>query len=187
MVRWSNLAVPLGAGGIAAWLVSIAFWDTSKQGLLVGLSVIAAGVLVRLARGLPFTNADQYELDEIRGLTAAMSQIARSLRVLVKAVLSGMIGLVVAKPLLAFVQSVDAFSRYEAWFERSMSFFLGFAITYVLWRMLQVVKGDQDLTELQSRFVVRSVERRQAKLFDQQRIDGATAFKAPEGYGRQIQ
>jgi hypothetical protein len=76
MVRWRTILLPLLIGAICWRWVSVDFWDASKQALLVCLSVIAAGVLVRLARALPFTFADQYELDEIRSLTKAVSQIA---------------------------------------------------------------------------------------------------------------
>jgi hypothetical protein len=46
------------------FLVDVKSWDELKAGLLVALSVMAAGVLVRLARGLPFTAVDHYEVDE---------------------------------------------------------------------------------------------------------------------------
>lgn len=188
MLKWSNILVPSLVAIAAGWFVGIAFWDTSKQAFLVGLSVIAAGVLVRLARGLPFTAADHYEVDEIRGLTNAMRQIVRSLRILITAVLLSMLGLVIAKPFIDTLQAAPKFVPYISYIEHSVSGALGFVLTYVSWRMLQVVKGDQDLTELQSKFIVRAVERRQAKIFDQQQADTSTSpFKSPEGYGRRIQ
>jgi hypothetical protein len=76
MIRWRSIVLPLLVGGACYRWVSVEFWDSSKQALLVCLSVIAAGVMVRLARALPFTTADQYELEEIRSLTKAVSQIA---------------------------------------------------------------------------------------------------------------
>ncbi len=188
MTRWTNILVPLVVGVAAGWLVAVPFWDGSKQGLLVGLSVIAAGVLVRLARGLPFTTADQYEVEEIRKLTRAVAQIIRSLRILITAVLAGMLGLVLVKPILDSVQSVQLLSKYSMYVEKTLSGALAFILTYVVLRMLQVVKGDQDLTELQSYFVVRAVERKHAKRFDEQIASNQSQiFKNPEGYGRTIQ
>lgn len=72
MIRWNNLLIPATVGLAAAYLIDLKFWDDQKAGLLVALSVMAAGVLVRLARGLPFTSVDQYELDEVRQLTKAV-------------------------------------------------------------------------------------------------------------------
>lgn len=188
MIRWRNIIIPALAAFAAGRFVSVAFWDASKQGLLVALSVIAAGVLVRLARGLPFTTPDHYEVDEIRRLTKAVSQIIRSLRVLIALVLMGMIGLVLAKPLLDFARDMPQAATYIGYIEAVISGALGLILGYVFFRMLQVVKGDQDLTELQATFVVRAVERKQAKRFEELQTKSATApFKNPEGYGRPIQ
>jgi uncharacterized protein YacL len=148
--------------------------------------VIAAGVLVRLARALPFTTSDQYELDEIRRLTKAVAQIARSLRALLIAVLVGMIGLVVAKPIVAAAKEAPIFEAYAPQIEGLVSGILGFILAYVLFRMLQIVRGDQDLTDLQSGFVVRAVERKQADRFAKQQ-DGAIPFKQPEDFGKPLQ
>jgi hypothetical protein len=168
MVRWRTIFVPLLIGAACSGWVSVDFWDASRQALLVCLSVIAAGVLVRLARALPFTVADQYELDEIRSLTSAVSQIARSLRALLIAVLVGMIGLVVAKPLLDFAAATPVLAEHLALAGSSISGLLGVVIGYVFFRMLQVVSSDQSLTELQSKFIVRAVERKQAERFEKQ-------------------
>ncbi len=188
MLRWSNILVPALAAFAAGWLVRVTVWDDSKQGLLVALSVIAAGVLVRLARGLPFTTPDHYEVDEIRKLTEAIRQIVRSLRLLIMFVLAGMFGLVVAKPLFDLAKATPSVAPHAGHVESAVSALLAFILTYVVWRMLQVVKGDQDLTELQSSFVVRAVERRQGKRYEEQQAkSNAKPFKAPENYGQRIQ
>lgn len=183
-MRWFNAALPLVLGFITANCIAVSTWDECKQGLLVALSVIAAGVLVRLARGLPFTTPDHYELDEVRKLTAAVRQIIRSLRILVRIVLSGMIILVLAHPLISYITQI--IPEYALVIEKIISGVLGAILTYVLLRMLQVVKGDQDFTELQSQFIVRAVERRQGKKFEEQTAKTSSEFKNPEGYGRQI-
>jgi hypothetical protein len=186
MVRWRNILLPFLVASLCYRWVSAEFWDGSKQALLVCLSVIAAGVLVRLARALPFTTADQYELDEIRRLTKAVAQIARSLRVLLIAVLVGMIGLVVARPVVAGTKDTAIFAAFGAQIEGLISGILGFVFAYVLFRMLQVVRGDQDLTDLQSGFVVRAVERKQADRFTK-RQEGSAPFRQPEDFGKPLQ
>jgi hypothetical protein len=188
MIRWRTLLVPLVAAAAAALLVLVGFWDASKQGLLVALSVVATGVLVRIARGLPFTTPDHYEVEEIRTLAKAVSRIIRALRALIFFVLAGMVSLVLAKPVLDFALAVPALQPLAGYAERAISAGLAFILTYVFVRMLQVVKGDQDLAELQSKFIVRAVERKQAKRFEeQQRAESAPVLKRPEGYGRVMQ
>jgi hypothetical protein len=187
MIRWQTLIIPILAGGLAAAFVSVNFWDLSKQAFLVSLSVIAAGVLVRLARGLPFTNVDHYEVEEIRDLTKAVDQICRSLRALIFVVLLAMVFLVLAKPVVEAAKLAQITAPYGERIVQISSGLLGFLIGYIFMRMVQVIQGDYDLTKLQSKFVVRAVERKQLKQFDG--LDpkvGKAQFKNPEGYGKII-
>jgi hypothetical protein len=188
MIRWRTLIFPVLAGFLAAGFVSVAFWDLSKQAFLVSLSVIAAGVLVRLARGLPFTNVDHYEVEEIRELTKAVDQICRSLRALILVVLVAMVFLVLAKSVVDTAKTAQITLDYGERIEAFASGLLGFLVGYIFVRMVQVIQGDYDLTKLQSKFIVRAVERKQAKQFDVLETKGASApFKNPEGYGKVIQ
>jgi hypothetical protein len=188
MIRWQTLIIPMLAGGLAATFVGVDFWDLSKQAFLVSLSVIAAGVLVRLARGLPFTNVDHYEVEEIRDLTKAVDQICRSLRALIFVVLLAMVFLVLAKPVVEAAKLAQITAPYGDRIVQIFSGLLGFLIGYIFMRMVQVIQGDYDLTKLQSKFVVRAVERKEAKRFDGLETKSEnTSFKAPEGYGKIIQ
>lgn len=166
----------------------LALWETSKQALLVCMSVIAAGVLVRLARGLPFTNADHYEVDEIRQLTSALGQIIRSLKALIIVVFVSMMALIFAKPLADALRGVTMLAPASPYIDPAISALLGLLVGYVLWRIYQVVHGDEDLTELQGKFVVRAVERAQAKRFEAQQARDAPdeEFKNPIGYGKSL-
>jgi ABC-type amino acid transport system permease subunit len=184
VIRWYNIIIPVAVGLMAAALMDIAFWDELKAGLLVALSVMAAGVLVRLARGLPFTSVDHYEVDEVRQLTRAIDQIMRSLKLLVLVVVIGMVALVIALPLQkALGPHFSSNGRF--WIGCAVSGFIGLTLSYVCTRMWQVIRGDLELTGLQSKFVVRAVERKQAKRFDDQisNADGVK-FKSPDDYGK---
>ncbi|MBH5372962.1 hypothetical protein [Bradyrhizobium glycinis] len=155
-----------------------------KAGLLVALSVMAAGVLVRLARGLPFTSADHYEVDEVRRLTKAVEQIMRSLKLLILAVLLAMIVLVTAASVLeAFNRHMPAFCH---WVGPALSGTIGLLLAYVCIRMWQVIRGDQELTSLQSKFIVRAVERKQAARFEDQIAPSEGNFKPPADYGKVV-
>ena len=130
MVRWRNIVIPLLVAAFCWLLVPVDFWDANRQALLVCLSVVAAGVLVRLTRALPFTAADQYELDEVRRVTAAITQIARSLRALLKVTLASMIGLVVAKSVLSAAAAVPLFARHITQVDPAISALLGLLVGY---------------------------------------------------------
>jgi hypothetical protein len=177
----------LGAGAAAGWyLIDAQFWDQNKQPLLVALSVVAAAVLVRLARGMPITNTDFFEVSEIRKLTAAVRQLMRSLRALIIATLGCMFALIAAKPLLEYFKSWPALST-DLDAGRLMSALIALLTTYVFFRIIQVVYGDYDLVELQASYMIRTVERREARRFEEQHIRSTEPFKTPEGYGKQIQ
>jgi hypothetical protein len=167
---------------------TVDMWDGFKQALLVALSVIEAGVLVRLARGLPFTSPELYDVDEIRELTAAIQQIARALRALFVVTLATMIGLVMLKPVSVLIENDVRMPYSEYLIHYGVLGVAGFMVGFVFSRMYRIVAGDYDLTILQSKFIVRAVERRQAKRFedrkDQEMVD---KFKNPDGYGRIIQ
>ncbi|MER9026151.1 hypothetical protein NKI01_26990 [Mesorhizobium sp. M0815] len=167
----------------------MAFWEAAKPSLLTALSVIAAGVLVRLARGLPFSNPDQFELGEVRLIAAAIKQSIRALRALIGVVFLAMGSLVFAKAIAAALTSA-AFIPPETllYVEPGMSAVVGFLLTYVFVRIFSVIKGDVSLVDLQSELLVKSVERKQAERFDKSLTQSDTPpIKNPEGYGKIIQ
>ncbi|WP_097091401.1 hypothetical protein [Novosphingobium sp. Chol11] len=187
--RFKNLAVPMTAA-IAAWFaVPVDFWSDARSSLLTAFSVIAAAVMVRLARGLPFTNADHFEVEEIRQVATAIKQIMRSLQALIGFILATMIAITFADRVHdLFAQYGLPTTRYIA--DHALSAALGFCLAFVLVRIIQVVRGDYSLVELQSKFMIRAVERKEAKKYDEARASSAKIeppYRAPEGFGRLIQ
>ena len=154
-----NLSVPLGAGALAWFLVPVSFWDVNRASVLTALSVIVAAVMVRLARGLPFTNADHYEISEIRQTTAAIKQVMRSLSALLSVALGTMLLMIFAGPALR--QFSELIPSIALGADRSLSAIIAFLFVYVVFRILQVAKSDYNLVEMQARFIVRAVERRE--------------------------
>jgi hypothetical protein len=189
-VRWSHLLLPVVGAAAAAKLASVTFWDGSKAPLLTALSVIAAGVLVRLARGMPFTNPDQFELDEVRQIAAATKKSIRALRALIVIVFLCMGSVVFAKAV------AEAGAAYLAthlpdlvpYAEPAVSAFVGFLLTYVFVRIFAVIRGDVSLVDLQAQLLVKAVERKQSDRFGKalEKID-TPPMKNPEGYGKVIQ
>lgn len=177
----------LAAGALCAALVTVAFWDGAKAGLLTALSVIAAATLVRLARGLPFSNPDHFEADEVEQVTNAVKQLARSLRAFLAVVLGAMVLLVVVQPLSKEATMLFV-PRAAALIDRGLSFVVGAALAYVLVRVGQIVGSDISLLDKQAKFMVRAVHRK-ARQKEEARADaaGLAPYQTPEGYGRRIQ
>lgn len=177
----------LAAGATSAALVGVGAWDGAKAGLLTALSVIAAAALVRLARGLPFTNPDYFEVDEVEQVTAGVKQLARSLRAFLIVVFGSMVLLVFVLPLSKEV--VALFVPLAAqWIDRGLSFAVGAVLAYVLTRIGQIIGSDLGLLDKQADFMVRAVHRK-ARDKEEARAEalGTKPFKTPEGYGRRMQ
>lgn len=186
-IKLSHLVLPICGAAIAASLVSVDFWDTSKAAILTALSVIGAGVLVRLARGLPFTNAEQFQVEEARRIAAAIKQSIRALRILIIVILGTMVSLVVVKG----VMSVTALRWPDAATEVSVisSGLIGLLLGYILVRIASVIQGDVGLVDLQSDFFVKAVERKQAERFEKAQARASIDHPPsnPKGYGKIIQ
>jgi hypothetical protein len=189
MIHWRAIVACLCASVVAGTLIPIDLWDSVKQPLLVASSVLAAGVLVRLARGLPFTNSDQFEVEEIRALTKAVKQVMRALRMLIFMLFIAMISLAFVKPILDRIAPSTNIGMFSIWARVLASGLLGFLFSYGFMRITHVVHGDYDLVDLQSGFMVRAVERKAAKQFEDQHSTGVTdsTVRTPEGYGKIIQ
>jgi hypothetical protein len=171
------LATPLiaGAAGITSVvLIPATSWDTSRAAVVACISVIAAGTLVRLARGMPFTNADQFEVNEIRKLSEGAKLSVRALGTLLTVAVVAMVVVCFSTQILTNQAAPVA------------SFINGFLLGYSLARVINVVRSDIQLTDLQATYMVRSVERKVAA-----RNDSLGSMipnvETPEGYGRVLQ
>lgn len=182
------MLLPLVAGAFAAWLIGISTWDETKMGLLTALSVIAAAALVRLARGLPFTNPDHFEPTEVEQVVHAVKQLARSLRAFLGVVLLAMILLVVAAPLSGLFERLWLVPDAKVALNRALSFLVGAALAYVLVRMWQIVASDLSLLDKQASFMVRAVHRKARERDEEDAETSPSApFVTPEGYGQRLQ
>jgi len=167
-IRWSHLLIPLVGGALASANASIAFWTTAKPSLLTALSVIAAGVLVRLARGLPFSNVDQFTVEEARAVAKSIKRSVRALRALIFVVFATMAVIVFADPLLGgvtklltFFQLISGFSTIWLDPQSIVSGLIGLMLVYVFVRVFAVIGGDVGLVDLQSKYLVTATERKQ--------------------------
>lgn len=179
--------IPPFVGILAAAMVPVQTWDEWRTSLLPALSIIAAGVLVRLARGLPFTNADHFKLEQFRDIARRLKAISRSLRLLAYIAIGTMFAIIVA----ANIQSL-ASDILPTWaanvVERIISFGLGACVSYTVVRIIQVIEGDVTLLKLQSDILETVIARKNGTAFEATQAIGAKPpIAGVETYGKTVQ
>jgi hypothetical protein len=123
----------------------------------------------------------------MRALTKAVKQVMHALRVLIFVLFSAMVLLAFAKPVLDNVTPPTNLGHAAILGRIVLSGLLGILFSYGFVRITHVVHGDYDLVDLQSAFMVRAVERKAAKRFEDQHQAGGPNIATPEGYGKIIQ
>lgn len=186
-LKLAPILVPGFVAAAAAVGIRMSTWDSVKTGLITALSVAAAAALVRLARGLPFTAASQFEPAEIDLITGAVIQLARSLRAFLAITIVSMAALIMVSPLIEYANQIQATSLVW-WGGRILSGFIGCVLAFVVVRLFQIVGSDLSLLNEQSRFLVRAVKRAAEKEQSNALAPGVGAeFRTPENYGHRIQ
>lgn len=185
-----QLLLPVGLAALSYFFMQPQHWDQSRQGLMVALSVLCAAIFVRLARGLPLTTTEFFEVDEIRKLSEAVKTVMVRMIVLIVVALVSILGLafisvghdIIAKVAFLSPEAKDVGSRL-------LTAALMLLTTFSFVRATHVIRGDYDLVELQSKLVTRAVERRKAKEEAErlQKAEEAAPFKTREGYGGLVQ
>lgn len=169
--------VPIAGGLACGLLVSLDAWEVLRPALLPAISIVAAAVLVRLARGLPFTNADHFTLDQFRRVAANLETNARKLRALILVCLAGIVCLIVGNNLVELIAHLT--SRWPVVgeiFAKLMSGAVGLLLTYSFVRVVEVVHSDVALLKLQSKILETVIANRNAKTFEK-----AVADENPPG------
>lgn len=184
MIRRVLFPTLLIAVAVAAWFfVPLSFWHESKAAVLSALSVLAAAVLVRLARGLPFTNADHFLPLEIDQVATAIAAIARSLRALIIVLLLAMAGVVCADLINAAMKE-NVTPEQATTVARLISSLLSLLSVYSFIRVVEVVQGDVDLVDLQGKIMREAVRRKAIKNFSEsQKALAPMEYKGSESYG----
>ena len=177
-------SVPLGIA--SAFVVPMHAWETMRGGLLPALSVIAGAVLVRLARGFPFTNADRFTLNQFRRTADSLKDVAYKLRTMMFVCLSGMAGLVIFPPFLDYMDRGSLPAVVLCCIQGTMSGLLAAATVYAFVRMMEVTQIDLTLLKLQAKLLEDFIAAKNAKAFEQEiearppgKIAGASAFGRP--------
>ncbi|MGF6862555.1 hypothetical protein ABIE69_003144 [Rhodobacteraceae bacterium MBR-64] len=188
-IHWSHIILPLAAATVSGWLGSAAVWEGVKAPLLTFLSVIAAGVLVRLARGMPFTNTSGFDLDFARKVASAVKTSIRALRTLLIIIFitMGMVTFssILGKATVLGLITIGLDGRYS---DPIISALIGGLLCYVFVRIFAVVSGDVSLADMQADMVVTAAKKTQTEHFSAT-VEAATTkpISNPAGYGKVVQ
>lgn len=163
----SALVVSGIAGGLSAGLVPTSTWEVLRVALLPALSIVAAAVLVRLARGMPFTNADHFSLEEFRSAAQKIESNAKKLRALIFVCLAAVVSLIFAPELVEFAQrlSRNPPSLFRI-IDGTMSAVVGISVVYSFTRIIEVVHSDIGLLRLQSLVLEKAISKKNVTEFD---------------------
>ncbi len=183
------MAVPLGLAVVSYFRMEPSHWSDIRQGTMLALSVLSAAVFVRLARGMPITNTDFFEVQEIRDLSYAVRTVMRRMIILIVLAFISIIGTVFIEILQKAVAATALSGDLKMIVSSTFSGTLSFVITFTLARAVYVVRGDYNLVELQSDLMTRAVERKHAKeaAARLEEADKALPFKQRDGYGKPLQ
>ena len=184
MVTWLPIVMSVAAALICGLAVDVYGWEAGRLWLIPALSIIAAAVLVRLARGVPLTNPDHVRAEEVNEVTGAFTALIRALRSLFFVVLGTTVLVGAASPVAAFLsQLMPASVDYG---NRAGSALVGLSVGYCFARMLQIAQSDVSIANLQARLLREAVARREAKTFEAEAMQ-PSSFRQPEGYGKPLQ
>lgn len=178
------VVVSLASAAICGVTVDIYVWETARMWLIPALSIVAAAVLVRMARGLPVTNPDHVRPDDVDKVADAFTSLVRKLRTLFCVVLITIVAVGIASPLSA--RLADLWAAPWDWGNRAGSSFVAMFVGFAFARMVQVAQSDVSITDLQARLLKEAVARKVAKSFEEESMQPST-FKTPEGYGKPLQ
>lgn len=186
-IRSSAILIPIVVGATAGYFVPLSFWKDIMSPALTALSIVAGAGLVRLARGIPFTNPDHFTVQEVRSVASALKLVARRIKLLVIVSLIAIMLVALSGPLSDFIEKIRVNHTLQLGLESFISGITGVVNGYVGVRLLHVLRGDLSLMELQAEVLEKAAARKAAK-DEMQRLEPeeGKAFRDPEGYGNLI-
>lgn len=188
-LQWSHILVPLCVGVGCSILTTAVTWTGVSQTLLSVVSIASAGVLVRLARGVPFSAIDVLTTEEARKLASSIKQSVRALRALLLVCFVAILSLV-------FITQIDAGFTLLAskhWLPFSdhvdyVSLVIPFILSFVFMRTYAVVDGDIQIADIQADILMRKRSKESAEAFKKNVLDPTKEnFRKPSGYGGVIE
>lgn len=186
--RLYHMIVPVGAGLLGGFFTTPALWQSLSTALTSVVSIISAGILVRLARGVPFSAIDVLETSEANRLAKALKGSIRALRALLLVCFLTILALVFSTQLYNFSAWASQIG-FQPWYDRfdTVSFIVSALLTYVLVRTYLVVDGDVQIADIQAEILLKKRGKDKAETFSNDVAKPAKQkYKNPPGYGGAI-
>ncbi|WP_143089580.1 hypothetical protein [Qipengyuania nanhaisediminis] len=186
-ISWPTVAITTAGLLAAGFFVPVGTWETLRPALLPAISIIAAAVLVRLARGMPFTNADHFDLDQFRQVAKNLEANARKLRALIFVCLAAVVLLIVANDAVEVIDRLTAQEWVADIAGRGMSATIAWLLLYAFWRIVEVVHSDVSLLRLQSKILEGVITSKNAADFEGRVIERSPAkIAGADNFGKQL-
>ncbi len=193
MLKLLQILIPFVIAIIAFFSIEPSQWSDIRSDIILVLSVLAAAVLFRLGRGIPPMNVEDLELQEIENLVKEFRKVTRRLAVFLVIIGVSLIGLAITEVVDEFLKII--FSGFSEASQRTIIrisvAILIFFITLTFCRAYLVIRGDQNLAEVQGKIMVHSAERRHnRKVSDASNrfkdSENEHPFTTPSNYGKII-
>lgn len=187
-VQAAPLALPAVAAIACGSFMSVDTWEQLRTAIIPGISVVAAAVLVRLARGLPFTNADHFTLAQFRDVRAKLEGNAGKLRMLIFISMTSIVSLIAAPLVLGMVRRATASGLITGLADSALSALTASAVAYSFVRVIEVVQSDVGLLKLQGKIIEGAITRKNAATFEKQVEDAPKpGIAGSSSFGRPLQ
>ena len=185
-VQWLHIVIPFVTGALTGLTTYASAWIDVSEPLLSVVAIVSAAVLVRLARGAPFTAIEVLDAAEAQKLSIAIKQSVRSQGGL-------LLACIIASLCLVFIRQINDIFSSEALKEilpltehfDYLACLVPLMLAFVFMRTYAIVIGDIQIADLQADILLKKRNREAAEDFRKKHMDPAKkSFQAPEGYGR---
>lgn len=177
-----NVAFVATAGLCAFLYVPIAVWARSSNGLFVVLSVLAAALLVRLARPSPFSNPDVFTDENVERYFEALLSVAHRLAVILAAAALAVAILIVIVVMSSMPLPPPATPPNLPDLDAIISGLFCGLLGFLSLRICSVIVGDLGFIRLQGR-IIRDSRKQKATAAAVKIVNQPTAWKSSGTYG----
>jgi hypothetical protein len=174
MWRIVTATVIMATGGIfAAWVPLDRIVD-SLQPIIVALSIMAAGLLVRLNRGMPALDWKSLEHSKRKVLTQKVVELVREYLFVLTLQLVALASLIT----LAALAKTPRLLPTEPWMERGIIGIVGALIAACIVRMAYIVWRDYDIVRLQKLLVDEAADKEATEAASKAALEKVSSIKA---------
>jgi hypothetical protein len=170
MVRLITIGAMLAGAAIFGLWLTLAQLMGIVQPLVVALSIMAAGLLVRLNRGMPTLDWKSLETADRKLLTQKIVELTRQYLIVLSlqaVTLAALLTLAVEEPI-----------RVSSAWQKVILAFVGGLLALCLARMAYIVWRDHDIVRLQKKLIDDSADREAIEKAQQQALSNVAAIRA---------